>query len=102
MSLPNMLGPFTQGGAAALLRDIEQSYNVNLAMWIAMGESSSGNPYFEVYVTGSGDLFDHLPAGSGVGRARITSGFDDPFGNALHAALSQLAKQLSRVSIRQV
>lgn len=74
----------------AKLVELETSYRVRLGLWISIHEEPSGMGYFEIHISGSGELYDRLPKGTGHCRARIIPAFDEPFASALWSGLVQI------------
>jgi hypothetical protein len=78
------------------LVQLETNYRIKLGLWVSVHESMDGEGYFQVNVSGSGEAYDYVPAGIGVGRARVISAFDHPFASALWSALDQVEQFLDR------
>jgi len=82
--------------AADAIIQIEKLYEVSLKFWISFNEAAYMGGYFEVFVVGSGTIFDRMPPELCVCRSRIISAFDDPFAESLCSALHSMERGLSR------
>ena len=78
------------------LEQIEQKYGIRAGMWVSMHEDTNGYGYFQLHLSGSGDIFDHIPQPLGHAKARVIEAFDDPFANALWQCIDLLEACLDR------
>lgn len=83
---------------AAFVRigELEEAYRIRAGIWISMHEEPNGTGYFQLHLSGSGDIFDHIPQPLGHCKARIIPAFDDPFASALWSVIDQLQVCLER------
>lgn len=75
---------------------LEEEYGVSLAMWVSLGGDSPDAAFFQLHITGSGHLFDRMPARLASPAARIVSAFPNPFAAALWHCLDLLEQSLYR------
>ena len=78
------------------ITELEANYRIRVGLWISMKDEPDGSGYFEVHMSGSGDIYDHIPQPLGHTKARVIPAFDDPFASALQACIDQLQLVLER------
>jgi hypothetical protein len=88
--VPSLRAAFVQ------IAELENSFRIRIGMWISMKEESDGSGYFEVHMSGSGDIYDHIPQPLGHTKARVIPAFDEPFASALFSCIDQLRSVLER------
>jgi len=86
----------TQAACRDRIIRLEEEYGVSLAMWVSLGGDDPNAAYFVVHVTGSGQLFDRMPARLASPSARLITAFPDPFASALWHCLDLLEHSLYR------
>lgn len=87
--------PSVRASYARIIK-LEEEYRIRIGMWVSIHEDVDGSGYFQVHISASGDIYDHIPPPLGHAKARIIPAFDDPFGSACFACLDQLETVLAR------
>ena len=90
----------TLQGAAKKMLEVELEYGVSLGVWLSLDGDPTEQVWWAVHITGSGEIFDHMPARLATARARVVSAFHDPLAEALWHCLSQLETALFRERVR--
>lgn len=85
--LPNLPTPI---GCYRKLAQMEAEWEVKLRIFVNVKADNDGSGYFELLVSGSGDIFDRIPFGHGEARSRLSGVFTDCFSSSLWYCLHHL------------